>query len=564
MKRLSSLFLLVVCISLLCFLLTANLKANPEVTDLLPADTIALIECAHFARTWAGWQRSSIGKKLNDPEVPRILELLDLPKSQIAEFKAARAALGNIASDSYFDSLFAKQSVVALLAQPQGQALDSAALLKNLVLIVPAGSGPFSQRQVERMLGPVRSTGATVYQGVPLITISFHSGQTVFCCQHQGLLICALDPKPVQRCIDQSLNRMVQTCSGLQLNQAYQGLKKSTNAQTDLFLYADLTELLRQGLPAGGAKALEMGLLPHHLAILHQEEADHDRLSIIAQVRPAQLTAFTDRYQLAAQVENPVAQRISSETQLYFWTNWFQPKRLWHFCQESCGQEIQELLAFFAQCLVEDTGKTIDEFFDVFGSRFGVFINEQRVPPLSLQALACLYVEVHDQQQVDVMLKQLLAGLQMVTVFTGGTEVVSVIMAGGLLSPAYALVDNHLILADSVGLIEQVQRRGGVTPANGEKALAAVSDRAGNLFLFIRAKSMAARVISMLTALEETAGWSNVLSLKHRLLIEHAVLPLLLDLQRMETASLRGSAAGDEMILEMDFASGGDFRLFSL
>ena len=52
-------------------------------------------------------------------------------------------------------------------------------------------------------------------------------------------------------------------------------------------------------------------------------------------------------------------------------------------------------------------------FFDVFGSGFGVFINEQGVAPPSIRSMAGLYVEVHYPQQVDVMLKQLLAGLQL-------------------------------------------------------------------------------------------------------------------------------------------------------
>jgi len=301
-----------------------------------------------------------------------------------------------------------------------------------------------------------------------------------------------------------------------------------------------------------------------HFAIFHQADAEHDRLSIIAQFRQEQLTAFTDHYQLAAPLENAAGQRVSRETQLYFWTNWFHPKRLWHLGLQMGGRETGELMSFIAQQIFDKTGTTVDDFFDVFGNRFGVFMNEQGRPPQTTQSLAGLFIEVRDQQKVEVMLKQLLDGLQLVKVITGGTEIVSVIMAGGLLSPAYALVDNHLILADSVGLIEQVQRQGGLKPTSVDKALVPARDRAENIFLFVRTKSVAQRLIALLNVLtKETADPAKILLPSTRLMLEHALIPLLVSLQSVETSSVRGYALGDEMLLEMDFsANNKEFRIF--
>jgi hypothetical protein len=45
-----------------------------------------------------------------------------------------------------------------------------------------------------------------------------------------------------------------------------------------------------------------------------------------------------------------------------------------------------------------------------------------------------------------------------------------------------------------------------------------------------------------------------------RLLIEHAAIPLLTSLQDTAATRLRGSAADDEVMLEMDFASGSERR----
>lgn len=566
MKKLSLLLLFSIGIGLLGYLLASNLKPAIEFTDFLPADTMALLECENLARTWDGLRQSDLGKRINKPDFPRFLEQLGVPSVRITEFKALTAALDRFTSASFFNSLFAKKTVVALLSQSQEQSFDEEALLRHLVLIAPLGPNFSPQHnQFERYFGPLRSTGTTVHQGVPLVTFVFQSGRTFSFCQYRGALICSLDPQSVQRCIDQSLNRMVQAQSGLQLNPEYQGLRKRAGVQADFFMYSDLTALLRH-LPAALIdQSKERGLLPHHFAIYHQAEVEHDRLAIIAQFRQEDLKAFTVRYQLVAPVENSVRQQISSDTQLSFWTNWFHLKALWHLGLQMGSRETTELMSIIAESLFEETGLTVDDLFDVFGNRFGVFFNEQRGSPLSSnRSVAGLYVEVLDQQKLDSMLKQLLTGLQMVKVITGGTEIVSLVMAGGLLTPAYALIDNYLILADSVGLIEQVQRQGGIKSTSGDKALVSVSDKADNFILFVRTKSVAERLVPLLTILtKEAADSARILSTRNRLLIEKALIPLLLNLQNRETSSVRGYAVGDEMMLEVDLASvENGFRIF--
>lgn len=159
------------------------------------------------------------------------------------------------------------------------------------------------------------------------------------------------------------------------------------------------------------------------------------------------------------------------------------------------------------------------------------------------------------------MLKRLLAGQQVIKVVTGGMEISSVIMAGGLLQPSYVLVDKHLILADTVELIEQVQRQGGPVPAGGEGALVPAIDRTGNFFLFVRTGDVADQLIAILTVLiREKSDLTRQLTQQTRLLIEHAAIPLLTSLQGTATTRLRGYAADDEVMLEMDFATNSERR----
>jgi hypothetical protein len=559
MKRLAGLVLLLTTIGLIGSLLIRNLKPSLTAIDFLPRDTLALMEWNDFARSWERWQRSSLAGKLNDPELPRILAQMGVPDLRIAEFKAVKAFVDQFTSTSLFTGLLSNTSVLALLPGSRHPAVNSIDPLNHLVLIVPSGS-EFSPRQLERFFGTVQSTGTSVYQGVPLVTFTFASGRAFTFCQYRGRVLCALDPEPVQRCIDQARERMVRAHTGLQANPDYQRLKKHAVARADFFVYADLAALRKQ-LPGIEIEENADRIIPHHLAFYHRADAEHDRLAIVAQVPLPQLATFTSRYRLASPVEDPMSRQVSPETRMYLWTNWFAPKVLWNFGLGMRNHEVGALVMLLAQNLIEGTGKSTDEFFDVFGNRFGVLITEQQGLSPSNRSMSCLSVEVRDQQEVELMLKRLLAGLQVIKVVTGGMEISSVIMAGGLLQPSYALVDKHLILADTVELIEQVQRPGELASAGGDGVVVPAIARTGNFFLFVRTGDVADQWIAILTVLaREKTDLTRRLTQQTRLLIEHAAIPLLTSLQGAATTRLRGSAADDEVMLEMDFSSDSERR----
>ena len=132
-------------------------------------------------------------------------------------------------------------------------------------------------------------------------------------------------------------------------------------------------------------------------------------------------------------------------------------------------------------------------------------------------------------------------------------------MAGGLLQPAYALVRNQLVLADSVELIEQLLRRSGeqATAATAEKGRGdrTVRERGGNFFLFVRTGSLAERLLPVLTVLaKESREKNEMIAPRARLLLQEMVLPLLSGLRGVATSRLRGYLYEDEMRLELEYA----------
>lgn len=556
MKRVFRPLLILAIIGLLAFLRTIVVRADPEAVDLLPTETLVLGAWENPARAWEAWRGSAIGRKVNDPNLAKLVRQLGGGEILAAGFKAWPAQIDHFAQVAFTGRIFTGRVAVALLPPRDRQPLTPTTLGNHLVVIAAELDGFPPPAQLEGVFGPVRSTATELYRGVPLVTLTFQSGQTLSSCRYRGLLLFALDRNPVERCLDQALASGGLTRTGLRANQAYQQLADRAAGQTDFFFYAHTAALwpLLPTLPFG--RGVASGALPHHLAVFEQTAGSADRLTLIAQVDRAPLDALVAGHQLAPPMAAPVGRRLLASTQVYLWTNWFKAKSLWDLGLRMRDHEVGMLLSLLLQRIIDATGVTGAEFFDVFGVGFGVFITQPSPPGPADQTLTCLFIEVRDQARVEAMLQRLLRGLQVITVVTGGTEIRSVNLARGLLQPALALMDGHLVVADSVALIEELQRQGGIARADGP-AQPALIDRAGNLVVFARSKELGKRLTALLTALlREMADQEKVLSPATRLLIEHGLLPVLKDLQRVETVAVRGLVSGEEMMVEIDFASG--------
>jgi hypothetical protein len=551
-RPISLLFL--VGFGMLCYLLTVNLYTGPEPADLLPADTLAVVETANLARALIPWRQGLPGKETADPNRFNFLEEFGLPVAPIAKFQAVAAFVGQIAEAPFFEEHFSEKAVMALLPDHEGRFLSPAVVPGNLVVIVRLSPdfSPFPLLNDFFGSGPA---AVSVYQGESLVSLSLTSGEVLTLWQYRRLLIAALDPAPVRRCIDGALNTMVRTRTGLQLNREYQGLKHKAGTQTDLFLYADLATLRGHLATSWLDERFLSGPFPNHVAVFHRADAEYDRLSVSARLRPERLAAFMAEFRLAPPVEDPVTARRSPDNLLSFWTNWFSPQILWELIPRSHRVEAGMLMFFLNQRLAETTGKADAEFFDVFGNRFGVFIDQEAVAE-SIQSVAGFFLEIRDRAAADTVLQYLLADLPVQAASSEDVEIVSLLMADGLLQPSYVLTDTALIVADSPDLMQRMLRRARKDAVRGREETG-VSARPGNMFLAFSSGKLTPALLSILTVLlKETEGQPSMLSLRARLLLEHLVMPLLIGMQAMEDCTLRVSAADNEILFEMDWTSG--------
>lgn len=555
MNRLVALIALCFVVGLSSYLLTVRIKPTPELTDYVPAEALLVMESENLAQTWAEWRRSVVGETLFKKDFSEFLVKAGGAQSFADELGALLTGVDHIARLSGFDRVFSRKAVVSLLPSFSVEHASTGPENRLAAIVEVAGEVEW-QRFAETLWGAIRSSTAQRFHGETLVTVAFANGRALTYCLQQGVLIAALDERVVQRCVSQSLQRMVQSRTGLQMNPPYQRLKILAGSRPDFFLYADASELARLWPLTSSWPRDSLGLRTLWFAVFHCAQTDGGRSGAAALTDPGELAALTKDLPASAPVVNPFLPHVASDTDFSFWTNWFDLKKLWNFVQSASPAEISALLSPMARHLETVAGLPMDAFFNVFGNEFGVFINRQGTPHQSPRSMACVSAGIRDQAQAAAALKALTAGVQAIRVMADGAEIVSVVMAGGLLQPAYALVNNQLILADSVELIEQLLHPQAVQSPSMARDERSARGRRGNFFLFARTGALAERLLPALTLLaRENRDKNDMLSPQTRLWLQEILLPGLNRLRGVQTSRLRGYAFADEALVEFEYSS---------
>ena len=558
MMRLLTLLLLCLAIGIGSFLLTEHPAPDIELVDYLPEDTLLYMEVAHPAHPGEQWRFNRDEKAIPATTWYKILQQAGGSSTLIAETRQMVAAGEAFANHPIVSSLLGHGAAFALLPEPARQTEFS--LFRQWMVAVRINDDRAAQRFGEVFARP-RSRQPVSYQGETFWRLVVDDGREFFYWQHRDVVLVACEQTLIRRCIDLNLQRMTRKGATLSMNRAYLRLRQLNKGQADIFCYIDFEGLCRRVPLAQAIKTESGGLLPPCLAFRYRAAPDANLLELSALVNPASTAAFLARHALPAPVRQPpMMDPPPPEVKFALWTNWFKPKYLWDFVGQKVGDDVSALMASVGQQLSEATGKSLDDFFDVFGEEFGVMITEQQMEHQSSRFMGGLLVALHDRPAVTAMIEQMVAGLQVIKARSDDLEIDSVILAGGLLQPAYALLERHLILADSMELVEAARRH--LMRDNIDSRQSKAPDHGGglcNLSLFLRVGEMAERLMPLLTLLvKETGERGQILSYESRQFIQEVGLPLLATLNKVATGRFQGYMGEDTLWMKVEYTPRGD------
>lgn len=549
------LLLLVGCVLLAggTVLLVVRFPAPMEPVAYIPQEAVAVVEWDKAGHLWQQWPSGTDGGKPGQAGLIGLVARMGLGQDLLDGLNRAGTLVAAIGHQSGLQPLVDGRAALAFVPDRSEGPL-TIETLRNRWLLVVESEAELSPTLASEVLGPIESRQTDVHQGELLETLVFQDGKALTWWRRGSVAVCSRQVDLVRQCIDQSLRRMISTSTGLLENRAYRRLKGLGRQGADLFCFLDVEQLgnIVPGMHRIGA---DEDLVLQHLALRHLAQKGSHWLDIVALADAQSLADLTERHRLPVPQRGVWFDRGDEDAIFSLWANWFQPKRWRDVVVEHAHPNFVSLMTSVGQQLVDLTDKPLDTFFDVFGDEFGVFITEQAAVNQSNRFFGCLTVAIRDRSLVEAALKRLLADVQVITVKSGGLEIVTIMLAGGLLQPAYTLTDEYLVIADRVDLVEQAARQIGAAAApvdpNGKGG---GYGEIGNLFLFVQAGALIDRLVPPLTLMaKENDERDRMLSAESRRFVRQTLLPLLQALRGVNTGRLRAMVAGDTLQLEIEY-----------
>lgn len=551
--RLATLLFVFVVFGTSWFLLVERPGPTLHLLGVFPKDSLLVVEWDHAGKNWQRWRK-------NWPESREILSnsfhLFDKQELLFPFFKEIDSLIAqyDAVADLPFMHLLTNVPVaLAVLPGNDHQDLPPKFLLEQSVLAVQTGTAVSMQKHPD-FSNWLKLETTSLFQGEIIEHLKMPNGEEIVCWQRSDVLLYAKNASLLHQCIQLYLQQKIRHYPTFLDNPAVQPLKVHDAFPVDVFCYLDLTRL-QKNVPWIGHLVHKFDVLQLQQVALYQHTRDQiTKLGGIATINRGAGTAVDVLYHLP-QPQGPLPVDVSSSTSLLFWTNWFDFKRLWKFIVQTAPVEISSFFSVMELSVPEQTGLAIDNFFDLFGQRFGIFMDAHQISYQADRSLGCLSIEIKDRDKVERLIRRLTKDLQVISIQSGKTEVYTVMLAGGLLQPAYMLEKNRLIIADNAGLIDQAQHYFVLDEHHDYQDLLGFQRDRGNIFLFTRPDGLIERFLPLLSmAARENRDPKRMFSPETRLKLRRYVIPLLTALQQYATFSLSGSVTSSSVSVGVDFS----------
>jgi len=565
MKRIALLLLFIIGVSGLAYLLVSRTDGGSDPVNLLPDATMAMVDWKNAVDSYERFSDSRLGRQIAAIDWPQVLHDLGYPQDQIARVTNRAHKLQNIIHSPLFRELFSRRIVLALLKDESGRDdSQSAGPAGHLVLIArPRHEASFLDLFSSLFAGDLKYTKEW-YKGTVIKTMDIGNDVSMSTAVKNGLVLAAFSPETLKRCLSQALKRLTDKQSGFNVNAAYRDFRKRARNKDDLFVYLDISGLQRmlkgsagsvvKDMPSGILKQIASVNVPFQsFALFRQPGRTVRKYTSIARFDPEHLNSLQTAMYKRKPVRNVMLAGLPADLIAYFWTNNFDARALWNSMKDELSRRDSELIDSIKYWLRKNTGYTLNETLAMLGRQLSLNIAEINTSGFfPVPRLTCR-IQIVDSQGIRKILQKVLAGLQIRNDAVAGVPVYSVILAGGLMQPSYALVDDFLLFADSRQQIETILRPGrNMLLQDDQFRKVDVGLTQPNNFVFF------SRNAELIDGLKELISWAGTIiairdeqaGAKSKILIDRVALPVLDGLKMYKVKGARGYSTGHELIIE--------------
>lgn len=552
-NRLVFLLLAAVGLSLVLYGLTRQLDDTSHLADLLPLEATAFVESSDLSNFMQQWPDNIIGKMVSRSYFADFAARLGFDASQSA--KLTKALLeAKRRSQVIRSALFTRHTIIALLPGSKAEHADWSEIVSRLIVLQHCPEEKQWVLLLTRLCGPVSSTVTTYYQGERLLTLHFSQGMQVSYFVYNDMVAWSLDAQLLHHCVDQALQRFVffRTSLGEEVNHTWNSNRTKGFVETFLYVKPEAMTTLFGLAPEWFANA---GLpAPHALTFVNEVQGVKQHIIFTAFLDDGQQARFQSAHHLADAQEHAPLGRLTKNTSFALWTNWFQALLLLQSWDSMTDFPLKYMGDDMLSNLKSVTGLEPRKFFDLFGQELALYMDTspqqgEQYPHI----LMSMGVALRDPSVIAGLLQNLVSGLQKVHSLSAGIDIVTLVLANGLMQPAFSVTDKYLFMADSSDLVKQVHEK--LTQAAASSAENQDGRQPSNFFLFVRTGDMVEWLLPVLKAMyKDLAGHDD--NDTHGWIIWHPlVMSTLADLQHIEENRIRIALEHNKFVLEVSSIS---------
>lgn len=558
--------ILLLCLGLGAMLFLKGRKdTGVDAADFLPGDVLFYGEQTDFTRMYEKFLESRLGKTLTNLDYNGIAAELGEQGQALLELDKLRKKLNTFINDPAFNELLGKEFSVALFPAKSFSTDNPArALEERLLLIVK----PRHNVQLLQSLIPLFNKDikhSTAQYGSHIINrYEIDAVNTISTVTVEGVIVAALEERLVRKSIDY-YDTQKDTLSD---NREFKRLRKSFEG-AQLFSYLSLPAFYEQGKLIseklkGAEKKEFLRLLEHWkgwggaaYGAWHEKGVLKDKVEI-----------FFDQDELESVVAslccdvkpslNQTLKMVPAETLFYYWTNTLNLPLIWEIYSATLTRQKPEALDLLRQELRDVVNVELEEILAMIDKDVALIVKDVGGDGIPLPKVAAM-VKLKEPERFmkifhtllkegDIPLSKKKYGQYTITYW-------GVAPQSGL-QPAFALIDEYLLLSNSIDLVKQItslKSDPSKTFLNSEemKELGGELKEKNNSAAYVHIALLA-------DALKDLATWAAGMAViqgpeaarEADVLVNKLVLPLLDGLAMYSKLSSRSIISKDSIVLE--------------
>lgn len=549
---------------ILIFVLKNKQEPAVQAADFLPADVLFYAEQNDFTEMYQRFFDSRLGKTLINLDYRAIETELGGNEETIREAERLWKGISNTLEDPAFNELLGKEFCMALFPaksfSPENPAQD---LEERLLLIAkPRHNAKFLQLLAPLFKKDIKQS--TVQYGAHTISrYQIDANNRLSTATIQGLVLAGFDERLVRKSIDSYDDRT----NVLSKNKDFQRLR-SNFKDAKLFTYFSMPAVFDQGC------MIAENLPPEHkeefLSLLKQWEgwgaaaygAWHAKGQVTDKVEilfdKSNLDSGIAKLCNVPKAENKTLAMVPADTLFYYWANFLNLLDIWDIYSERVTRQQPHAFDVLRQELRDGGDVEIEEVLGMIDNEFAVIVRDVGQDGIPLPRAAVI-IQLKQPEQFLGVFNKLLAEADIpmsdkkykdkIITYWG-------IAPQGGFQPAFTLLDNYLLLSNSIDLVQQIVDLDDEPSRSLLKSVAI--DKLGGKLLEKNNSATYIHVALFADALKDLAKWAGNMAIlqgpekarKAEIVVNQLILPVLDGVSMYKQLGSRSFITDDSIVLE--------------